>query len=78
MVKNSVKSIELHKIWKIHNKNFKTIFDSINENLFFNSKEKVVVEEKKNYDYLFLHIDTLNIKEMLKLLTTSFENYDVN
>lgn len=83
MAKNSIKNIEIQKIWKIYNKNFKMIFESIADSIELSgggygmTKQNSNSEEKKIYDYLFLFIDISNIKDILKQLSTNFENYKV-
>lgn len=71
MTKHSIKSVNIMKIWKIFNKKHKILFDNNYEYLIdANGK---FGDEKKYYDFYFLHVDYSNYTDIVKYLLNSEE-----
>jgi len=73
--KNGVKSLNIVKTWKIHNKKHKYLFDSLYENIVETTGKWG--DDKKYYDFLFLHLNINGYEDIIKNIVNSFSNEKV-
>jgi hypothetical protein len=72
-IKNSIKNLNVMKVWKISNKPKKIVFDNNYDYLMeLNNK---FGDEKKFYDFFFMFFEEENLKSITKKL---FENFNYN
>ncbi len=73
---NNVKNLNVMKIWKIHNKKHKHLFDSLYDYLLESCSKWG--DEKKYYEFLFLLSEQKDYDVIVKNLFTCMENQEVS
>ena len=75
LANNNIKNLNIMKVWKIHNKKHKFMFDSLYESIAeANNKWG---DDKKYYDFLFLHSEQNDYEDIIKNLVNCYEDYKV-
>jgi len=75
MASNNIKNVNTLKIWKIHNKKHKFLFDNFYENIIDQSNK--AGEDRKYFDFCFLDFEPKGYEEIIRSIVNSFENHQV-